>query len=76
MTTKRRQYPRNPRRLRKSPRDLYSSIFSLLRAWGSSAGSAWNAMPGGCSSPSGNSATRPCGVRPGTTGTSWRRSMR
>ena len=32
--TKRRQFPRNPRRLRKSPRVQYPSVWSLLWSWG------------------------------------------
>lgn len=32
--TKRRQFPRNLRRLRKSPRVQYSGVWSLLRRWG------------------------------------------
>ena len=32
--TKRRQFPRNPRRLRKSPRVQYPSVQTLLWSWG------------------------------------------
>lgn len=32
--TKRHQFPRNPRRLRKSPRVQYPSVWSLLWSWG------------------------------------------